>query len=468
MSRFIGLATLALVVAGSSPAFATQARIDSMGGASRYWTVEDELNIFDFPSLLVRYGNHAYVDNLSAVGLAGTRFGFHYSLSDTMVLAVYGGQVGTNSRNVDGTAPGGTNASVFYETGFTPAGNAFTGGHSLGVGLEASATPQAGGGNANGRASALTGQNAFIGGVQLKMGILWAMELGATTRLGVMLNILGDDGDIEQPDGAKTDQGALLIDLAAGLGLDFVGSSLELALGVEFGLSDDFRDGVNAVSGNQSSLNQHFSSSHLAIRLGGRFTVDLTDRQKLVTYAQVLYGSQEVSNQNLPVGVSEAGSWNGLAFVLGADLRMELFEDVFVVPGLGMRYAQNSVEGVDQTTEDADRLISLPYYGVGVDVKIWDWLDFRFGANQYVNFYRKSNTNAEVADATIERRESDVQTTVATGLGFHFPVAESLLTIDLQVNPLFWLNGPDFVTGTPSAPARTDGDAANVAIKYQW
>lgn len=48
-------AVLATVAAAS--AFATEARVRSMGGGVKLWTIEDESNIFDFPSLLTRWGN---------------------------------------------------------------------------------------------------------------------------------------------------------------------------------------------------------------------------------------------------------------------------------------------------------------------------------------------------------------------------------------------------------------------------
>ena len=70
-------AALALVTAGS-PALATETRIDSMGGGVKLWTIEDESNIFDFPSLLVRWGNRVYVDAIEATtdDIPGGHFDF--------------------------------------------------------------------------------------------------------------------------------------------------------------------------------------------------------------------------------------------------------------------------------------------------------------------------------------------------------------------------------------------------------
>ncbi len=454
------------MVASSSPAFATGARIDSMGGGSKAWTVEDEVNIFDFPSLLVRYGDMTYVDNLNSA-FANTRFGFHLALGEDFVIGVFGGRINETTRPVG--------------TGFDVAGNAFTGTSGIQVGGQASQAANAGGGPAG------VQQNSFcqpgpnnpfcVGGnemvpnsisnVDLKMGLMAAMNVADGVRLGFMLNILGDDGDNEQPNTAQWDAGALLIDLGLGLGLDLVDSELEIALGVEYGMLDDYRDGVFAANGQPGDLIQHWSASHFAIRLNGRFTYDIDDVYHLIAYARINYASQEVTQNNFLVTQGgppqPGGAWSGPDLALGADLRMQLFEDVFVVPGIGLRYAQQTLQGGGNVDRDVDRLVSLPYYSVGVDVKVFDWMDFRFGASQSVDFLRKSNTPP--ATPTTEQRASSVATNVATGLGFKVPVQDSVLKIDVNVNPLFWLNGPDFITGAGNntAPFGLTG-----AIQYDW
>lgn len=464
--RRLGLCLGLLVVAAAPNAFATQARIDSMGGGPKYWTIEDETNIFDFPSLLVRYGNQTYVDDLKG-GFANTRFGFHYSLSDDFVLGVYGGLVNSGTRPVaDPTDP-----SESFDVG----GNTFTGSHSLGVGKVAGTADFA-----QGPVEPLPGA---VSDVDLKIGLLLAMNLGSTMRLGFMLNILGDNADVEQPAGTKIDQGATLVDFGGGIGVDLAGSELELGLGIEFGTAEDFRDARNNpqsdLSGNeiQGELLEHWSvASHLGLRLNARWTFDFVDQSNLVLYARLHTMSQEVTRFNMNLipanqfPQAQTGLWSGTDFVVGADLRLNPFEDVIVAPGLGIRYAQVSLSGthfngddanIEQIDRDVDRLVSFPFYGVGVDVKVFDWCDYRFGAFQSVDFERASVTAGGI---TSEQRISHVQTHVATGVGVELPVAESLLTFDLNVNPLWWLNGPDAFTGNGSNT--TFGVTGS--IKYDW
>ena len=139
MKRLALLVAFAGVVLFATSAMATQARLDSMGGGWKSWTVEDETNIFDFPALLVRWGNLAHIDNITAVDngkdtYPNMRFGYHGQLTDDMVLAFYGGVVNSRTRGVG--------------DGYDVAGNAFTGRSSLGVGDQASQAQSANGGMA--------------------------------------------------------------------------------------------------------------------------------------------------------------------------------------------------------------------------------------------------------------------------------------------------------------------------------
>ncbi|MEZ4265200.1 MAG: hypothetical protein R3F39_02390 [Myxococcota bacterium] len=446
------IASLGLLAA-ASPALATQSRINAMGGHHKSITIEDETNIFALPSLLVRYGNMTYIDNIRQ-GMSNTVFGFHYSLSEDMVLAIYGGRINSGTRGVG--------------DGFSAAGNAITGGSAVGAGAQASQASLAGGGS-TGVTSPVTGQSAA--NVDYKIGLLYALNIGATARLGVMLNILGDDGDVEQPTGGRVDQGALLIDLAAGFGLDFAAGELDLSLGFEIGAFGDERDGLNQRSGVPDVLVENFAvDSHFGFRLEGRGNFEFYQQSHIVPFLRMHFGTQEVSNKNLPLGTVQTGSWQAFDLTVGTDIVFEPFENVFVAPGIGLRFAQQTLEGssgpangrANSVDRDLDRKISLPFYSIGVDVKLLSWLDFRFGAWQSVDFNRASVTQN---GTTTERRSSDVVTEIKTGVGINLPVAESTLSLDIDINPLYWVNGPDFLTGGGNG---TDNFGVSGAIKYDW
>jgi hypothetical protein len=451
--RILAVTACLGLLTAATPALATQSRINAMGGHHKSITIEDETNIFALPSLLVRYGNMTYIDNIRQ-GMSNTVFGFHYSLTEDMVLAIYGGRINAGTRGVG--------------DGFSASGNAITGGSAVGAGAQASQASLAGGGS-TGVTSPVNGQSAA--NVDYKIGLLYALNIGATARLGVMLNILGDDGDVEQPTGARVDQGALLIDLAAGFGLDFAAGELDLSVGFEIGAFGDERDGLNQRSGVNEELIENFSvDRHFGFRLEARGNFEFYQQSHIVPFLRMSTGSQQVSNRNLPLGTVQTGSWKAFDLTVGTDIVFEPFENVFVAPGLGLRFAQQTLEGSagaagtrqNSVDRDLDRKISLPFYSIGVDVKLLSWLDFRFGAWQSVDFNRASVTTN---GTTIERRSSDVITEIKTGVGINLPVAESTLSLDIDINPLYWVNGPDFLTGGGNG---TENFGVSGAIKYDW
>lgn len=425
-------------------ALATEARIVSLGGGFKYWTIEDEANIHDFPSLLTRWGNRAYLDNLQPGTNNGElfpegRFGFHYNLSDDTVLAFIGAHSDTSSRGL--------------RSGYVPTGNVITGGSALGIALQAAQASGVGGSAGN------AGTDARLG-AEYRYGLMFATALGPTTRFGVQLNVAGDNADVDSPNNAQIDQGALLFDLGLGLGLDLDGSELELAAGVEFGLLEDNRDGAEATTGIPGDLLEHWSGSHFGIRLNGRWTFDFFDQTKIVAYTQFLYGSQSLELVNTASVPAESGSYSGLKFTLGADLRIEPFQDVIVSPGLGIFIAQQTIESPSVVDRDADQLMALPFYGIAVDVKLASWVDMRFGAQQHVVSERLSVTSGGVTNTV---SGAEVLTSFAWGLGFNIPVSESQLAIDLALNPTFLSNGPHVLTGNTTGPF-----ALNAAVRYNW
>ena len=293
---------------------------------------------------------------------------------------------------------------------------------------------------------------------------MFATTIGASTRLGFMLNVAADNDDVEQPTGSMVDRGGLLLDLGVGLGLDFSGSELELSAGLGFGFADDRRDGVNAATGQTIELLEHEGTSQFGFRLGARWIFDFFNQSKIVTYTQFLYGSQTVENLNAAPGSPvPLGAYTGLAFTLGADLRIEPFEDVLVSPGLGVRFAQQTLEGTTQVNRDADLLMSLPFYGVAVDLRVASWLDVRFGASQSVDLLRDSDTNVLGLGLTSQRDYATVNTHFAFGLGLNLPVGESAMSFDLDLNPEWLLNGPEFLTGNATSSFGLSG-----ALKYAW
>ena len=469
---------------------ATQTRVDSMGGGIKHWTIDDEVNVFDFPSLLVNYGNQAYIDNLTLSiddegnpSYPNMRFGYHAQLGDDMVFAIYGGVINSNTRDLG--------------DGFSMGGNAVTGSAHLGVGGQASAAPFVDPGPAD---ESMVGDSA-ANNVDFNLGMMYALQLGANMRLGVMLNLFRDNGDVELPEGdGKVDRGAWLMDLGVGFGMELEGVDMDFNVGMTYGSIEDYRD-VRAYDVDGAPISDQFGNpvyvpmvehwivdSHMAIRANGRAVVDFYGDTKLVPYFGLSYISQEISHGQTPDGAwirNPIGTWDGLDFVVGTDVRIEPFKDVVVSPGLGIRLVQQTREGRQNqqdpvtgrvvnvqevvTDRDLNRKVSGPFYGIAVDVKVLDWMDFRFGASQSVDFYESATaTNLGEGIQTLTEH-SEVVTHVATGLGFNVPVEDSVLRMDINVNPLQLLRIPHLWSGeTMGAIANNGQYGVSASIQYDW
>lgn len=436
----VGLATFVT----SAPASATETRIHAMGGGVKLWTIEDESNVFDFPSLLVRWGNRVYVDNITATtsDIPGGHFGFHYNLSDETVLAFIGAHINSSTHG-----PAEDPDATAGNSGYIGTGNPITGGLTLGA--------------STGPFISIAGQAALAQagaqtGVEYRYGVMFATQLGAKTRFGVSLNVLGENNDVDSPNNVQTDNGGLVFDIGLGLGIDLDGSELELGAGVEFGLLESSAD--NQATG--ADLEEVWSGSHFGLRVGGRWTFDFFNQTKIVAFTQFLLASQDVEQVNTAAVPAPNGSYSALSFVLGADLRIEPFDGVIVSPGLGFYVAQQTLENAGTVIKDANLLFGLPFYGIAVDLKLADWVAMRFGAQQFVEMLRDSDTTAGTTNTV---STTDVTTTFAWGFGFNIPVAESVVAIDLCLNPTFLNNGPYLVSGTSTGPF-----ALKAALRYGW
>lgn len=440
----LALPTLLATLVAATPAAATESRIHAMGGGVKLWTIEDEANIFDFPSLLVRWGNRVYVDQIRATtnDIPGGHFGFHYSLSDETVIAFLGAHInsGTNGPPSDPSDTAGN-------SGFIGTGHPITGGLPLGLatGPFIGISPQA----------ALASPGAETN-AEYRYGIMFATQLGAKTRFGLSLNVLGENNDVDSPNNVQTDNGGLVFDIGLGLGVDLDGSELELGAGLEIGILESAADN----QGTGADLEDVWSGSHFGLRVGGRWTFDFFDQTKIVAFTQFMLANQDVEQVNTPAVPAPSGSYSALSFILGADLRIEPFQGVIVSPGLGFYVAQQTLENPGTVIKDANLLFGLPFYGIAVDLELASWVSMRFGAQQFVNMLRESTTTAGTTNTT---STTDVLTTFAWGFGFNIPVAESAVTIDLCLNPTFLNNGPHILSGTATGPF-----ALNAALRYAW
>ena len=132
--------------------------------------------------------------------------------------------------------------------------------------------------------------------------------------------------------------------------------------------------------------------------------------------------------------------------MLGAGNNMNISDDVLVVTDIGLNFGpsetESSMKGADATTKYPYTV--LPYFGLGLEAQIRDWLDIRIGANKA---WVKEGYEPDESTASDPQETSGYAgEAFYLGAGFHF----GKLDIDAQINPNLILNGPYFVSGVGS------------------
>lgn len=126
-------------------------------------------------------------------------------------------------------------------------------------------------------------------------------------------------------------------------------------------------------------------------------------------------------------------------FEVGMGMNYDAGTDVLVVTDFGFTFANTTTEttpGGGTMTETKYGTTTLPFFKVGIDAKVFNWMDFRAGVTN-----RWEGTKSEATD--LETTTSSATTTTYLGAGFHWGNFE----IDASVDPDFVSQGPYFISG---------------------
>ena len=379
------LTVVAVCFAGT--AFATQSRINSMGGGVKQITVLDERNIFALPAELVKWGTWTGLE----IGAPGyTSFGIHYNFNPTTVLAIYG-----SSQKLDAITLG---------------------------------TQQLVNAQAN---SAISSSNFNENGETHKITAIFGIDFGST-RLGVLLGIWGDRDKVFDDGGQEElNVGPLVLEVGLGLGFAVGAGDLDLGLDFKYRAPTDIGADGEVLSNN----------SQIDIGILARGTFPFSGPHELVPFLGIdlAFSSGQLTSDGSP-------QLSGLSYniMLGTDIRLNLGDGIVVQPGIGLRFADTSVT---TTPDDGDitkssSTFAIPFYNVAVDVQVTEWLDIRFGGGQEVLFLVAEKFTEGSSDGGTSA--SDVRHHIATGVGFNLPAGVS---IDIEVNTEWWKQGPYFISG---------------------
>lgn len=437
--------TTALGLAATSPAFATETRINGLSASSTFdsngifneksITIRDSANILFLPQYLPTYKNSVDVDATQGATYGGMNV--RYALSDDAVLMLFG----RRSKWAPVTGLKSINGS-------------------------------------DAAAAAGFGAHAGLEPTNHQFGVGFGMKAGESLRLGTTLSIGGarNDGGGATEVAPISQNSNTLVDFNAGLGLD-----LNETNSLDFGLNVRFGDFTN-VETRQVSQSSYVPDGLFGIGIIGKGEFQVHQIAKLVPYFRFGYDSRGVSHfgrsddpcppQGGTCDTPKVGHLKSPTLNLGTDLAISPVEGVLIQPGLGLAYRGTSLSGNSAAATPAgspsERDIEItrqwmPWYGFAAEAKAFEWLVLRLGARQTI--VRKDQDNTEPAgppntpQKSNETHTSNVTNTVSTGMGIKLMGWQ----LDLNVNPQFFNNGLYAATGNATSPFALD-----FALGYDW
>lgn len=243
----------------------------------------------------------------------------------------------------------------------------------------------------------------------------------------------------EHKEAPKVEQKASVMGLQVGYSL--VEQMIDLTLGFEVASFTDEADGATVTEPNGMS----------SIMFAGRWMYDYSDAAMLVPNVSVNMTSDNAKAPNL--GERNISSSH---IKLGAGHNWWPADNALVIFDFGIEMMSTETELVPTTGASSKSTESnsyLPYWRVGAETKIFDWLDGRVGAERFWE------TMVDAGDTPGEESWGMSNTHTYLGASTHW----NRLLFDLLVRPDFIGNGVNFISGD-----MTDNMFTQVSMKFDF
>ncbi|MFH2037176.1 MAG: hypothetical protein ABIJ45_12295 [Candidatus Zixiibacteriota bacterium] len=284
-----------------------------------------------------------------------------------------------------------------------------------------------------------------------------------------------------------------------GFGLSPMEGKLDLALG--FGLDswtdkhwdDSYSDGAGGYD--SGLVEQTKPDGNFDFSFRGRYWMDPNGKFQHVPHVTFMSSKrgEEYYTDYTRTGETYAAwqlyytyKYTETIFDFGWGVNYDASEDVLVAADFGialgsMKWETDYADTSNTDSEYKEKMNAMPYFRMGLDAKIFKWLDFRAGVMSMWNGYKEEESYTDTDDPTdydaydYEYNEKFSTTTTFLGVGMHWGDLE----IDAVMDPEFLLNGPDFIGGgTPDYYYYKDGEKApgspyyhlftKVSLKYSF
>jgi len=188
---------------------------------------------------------------------------------------------------------------------------------------------------------------------------------------------------------------------------------------------------------------------NMSFYLMGRYFHEVDRRMTVVPHAGFAYGKFANKVYGLWLDdtdtnpVTEKNELKEIMLDAGVGLNYEPASGILAIGDIGLRLEKfdytNDI-GV-QSAEENFKYFTLPYFKIGLDAVVFDWMDLRMGATSYWTNSKYEDIQADNYSGTF--KASTVENETYLGAGFHW----GNFLIDAQINPEMVINGFNFISG---------------------
>ncbi len=203
-----------------------------------------------------------------------------------------------------------------------------------------------------------------------------------------------------------------------------------------------------------------------------RYWMDPMGKYTIVPHAMFSYDKQGIDSYGQNADdqwvVEENFKTTETEFDFGFGMNYDASENVLVVGDLGFNLNNYKVTyeemDPDTTVEWKEKTLVLPYFRIGIDAKVFKWMDFRSGV--YTRWEKNTDepSSLDFYPDYVKETWADATTDTYVGAGFHW----STFYIDSWINPDFIQNGPAFISGDYGYDKGTLPFAYQVTLKYMF
>lgn len=256
-----------------------------------------------------------------------------------------------------------------------------------------------------------------------------------------------DSADYWGPD--NTEESAT--EFAFDLGLTTMENKLDLSAGVAFLSWTD-----RGFNGNNRSK----PDGNIIFNAMGRYFHEVDQKITFVPHGSFMltkFANKEFENWEEDIGfdqVTERNDYKYMQLDAGLGMNYTPAAGILAIADAGLVYRKYNAERDDydtlndiwSTTEYTDTWFNLPYFRVGLDAVVFNWMDLRMGGTSYWTSYKSEDDFPAIASIpayTNKYSRNYVYNETFLGAGFHW----GNLIIDTYLDPGLLIEGLNFISG---------------------